>query len=107
VARKLGEKHVIPLLAAPDVFTREVFDALPNSFVMKANHGSSYVEVVRDKSARSFEQLRELADYWLTLDFYKIARERHYRQIKPRIFFEQLLLDHSGKIPADYKLHCF
>uniref|UniRef100_E1TEY8 Uncharacterized protein n=1 Tax=Burkholderia sp. (strain CCGE1003) TaxID=640512 RepID=E1TEY8_BURSG len=107
VARKLGEKHVIPLLAAPDVFTREVFDALPNSFVMKANHGSSYVEVVRDKSARSFEQLRELADYWLTLDFYKIAREKHYRQIKPRIFFEQLLLDSSGQIPADYKLHCF
>ncbi|WP_025597150.1 ATP-grasp fold amidoligase family protein [Burkholderia sp. WSM2230] len=107
VARKLGEQHVIPLLAAPDVFTREVFDALPDSFVMKANHGSSYVEVVRDKSARSFEQLRELADYWLTLDFYKIAREKHYRQIKPRIFFEKLLLDNSGQIPADYKLHCF
>ena len=107
VASKLGEQHVIPLLAAPDGFTKEVFDALPNSFVMKANHGSTYVEVVRDKSARSFEQLRELANHWLTLDFYKIAREKHYRQIKPRIFFGQLLLDQSGQIPADYKLHCF
>ncbi|WP_407070660.1 ATP-grasp fold amidoligase family protein [Paraburkholderia rhynchosiae] len=107
VARKLGEKHVIPLICAPDVFTQEVFDALPNSFVMKANHGSSYVEVVRDKSATSFEALQELANYWLSLDFYKIARERHYRHIKPRIFFEKLLLDESGKIPADFKLHCF
>jgi len=107
VARVLGEEHVIPLLAAPDTFSKEVFDALPNSFVMKANHGSSYVEVVRDKSTRSFEELRELADHWLTLDFYKIAREKHYRQIEPRVFFEHLLLDKSGQIPADYKLHCF
>ncbi|MGN8111536.1 ATP-grasp fold amidoligase family protein [Paraburkholderia sp. 22098] len=107
VAKKLGEKHVIPLLSVPDAFTQEVFDALPNAFVMKANHGSSYVEVVKNKSATSFEQLRDLANYWLSLDFYKIARERHYRKIKPRIFFEQLLLDSSGNIPADYKLHCF
>ncbi len=107
VAQKLGEEHVIPLIAAPDVFTKEVFDALPSSFVMKANHGSTYVEVVRDKSARSFEELRDLANYWLSLDFYKIARERHYREIEPRIFFEHLLLDDSGQIPADYKLHCF
>ncbi|HEX7933325.1 MAG TPA: ATP-grasp fold amidoligase family protein [Paraburkholderia sp.] len=107
VARKLGESHVIPLLAAPDTFTREVFDALPNSFVMKANHGSSYVKVVKDKSATSFEALHELAKYWLTLDFYKIAREKHYRRIKPTIFFEHLLLDESGNVPADFKLHCF
>ncbi|WP_433695398.1 ATP-grasp fold amidoligase family protein [Paraburkholderia phenoliruptrix] len=107
VARKIGEQHVIPLLAAPEAFTEEVFDALPDAFVMKANHGSSYVEVVRSKSATSFERLRDLSNYWLTLDFYKIARESHYRQIKPRIFFEKLLLDESGQIPADYKLHCF
>jgi hypothetical protein len=107
VARKLGEKHVIPLLAAPDTFTKEVFDALPNSFVMKANHGSSYVEVVKNKSATSFEALRNLANFWLSLDFYKIAREKHYRRIEPRIFFEHLLQDQSGNIPADYKLHCF
>ncbi|MFP3741353.1 ATP-grasp fold amidoligase family protein, partial [Burkholderia sp. SIMBA_019] len=63
VARKIGEQHVIPLLATPDVFTKQIFDALPNAFVMKANHGSSYVEVVRDKSATSFEKLRDLANY--------------------------------------------
>jgi hypothetical protein len=107
VERKLGERHVIPLLAVPETFTKEVFDALPNSFVMKANHGSSYVKVVRDKSTTSYKELQDLANYWLSLDFYKIARESHYRRIKPRVFFEHLLLDQSGKIPADYKLHCF
>ncbi len=107
VAAKLGEEHLIPLIAAPDVFTREVFDALPNSFVMKANHGSTFVEIVRDKSATTFESLKALADRWLATSFYWVARERHYRTIKPRIFFEALLLDRSGQIPADFKIHCF
>jgi hypothetical protein len=87
--------------------TREVFDALPDAFVMKANHGSSFVEVVRKKSDTSFEKLQVLAAKWLSTAFYSVARERHYRKIRPRIFFEQLLLDNSGKIPADFKLHCF
>lgn len=107
VADKIGEKHLIPLISAPDVFTREVFDALPGSFVMKANHGSTFVEIVRNKSETSFEKLNLLGQQWLSTDFYHIARERHYRAIRPRIFFEQLLLDRSGQIPADYKLHCF
>jgi hypothetical protein len=107
IAAKIGERHLIPLLAAPDALTREVFDALPSSFVMKANHGSNFVKVVKNKSDTSFEQLQRLATQWLSTDFYYIARERHYRSIKPRIFFEQLLLDQSGQIPADFKLHCF
>jgi hypothetical protein len=107
IAAKLGEKHLIPLIAAPGIFTREIFDALPGSFVMKANHGSSFVEIIRNKSETSFEKLQHLAAQWLSTDFYTIARERHYRKIKPRIFFEHLLLDQRGQIPADYKVHCF
>jgi hypothetical protein len=107
IARKIGDKHLIPLIAAPDAFTPEVFDALPDAFVMKANHGSSFVEVVRNKSETSFEKLKKLADQWLSTDFYYVGRERHYRPIQPRVFFEQLLLDQRGQIPADFKLHCF
>ncbi|MBB5417654.1 hypothetical protein QF000_002738 [Paraburkholderia atlantica] len=107
IARKIGDKHLIPLIAAPDAFTPEVFDALPDAFVMKANHGSSFVEVVRNKSETSFEKLKKLADQWLRTEFYYVGRERHYRSIEPRIFFEQLLLDQRGRIPADLKMHCF
>ncbi|OLL31614.1 hypothetical protein BTH42_11845 [Burkholderia sp. SRS-W-2-2016] len=107
IADKIGEQHLIPLLCAPDAFTREVFDALPDAFVMKANHGSTFVEIVRNRSDTSFEELKALADKWLQTEFYYVARERHYRTIEPRIFFEQLLLDQRGQIPADFKLHCF
>ncbi|WP_345815180.1 ATP-grasp fold amidoligase family protein [Paraburkholderia sp. PREW-6R] len=107
VKSTIGEKHLVPLIAVPDAFTQQVFDALPASFVMKANHGCAFVKVVRDKSDVSFEQLKQLADEWLATDFYLASRERHYRSIKPRIYFEQLLLDRTGNIPADYKMHIF
>ena len=107
VKSKVGEKHLIPLLAAPDTFTQEVFDSLPASFVMKANHGCGFVKVVWDKSDTSFEKLNQLANEWLAIDFYRASRERHYRSIERRIFFEKLLLDRSGKIPADFKMNIF
>jgi len=107
VRQKVGEAHLIPLIAAPERFTREVFDALPNAFVMKANHGCAFVKVVREKSQTSFEALNALAEKWLSIDFSRSSRERHYRFIKPRLYFEHLLLDETGKIPSDVKIHVF
>ena len=107
VARTLGESYLIPLIAVPAEFTRDVFDSLPPSFVMKANHGSTFVEIVRDKSKVDYEHLKNLADRWLATDFYHVSRERHYKEIEPRLFFEKLLLDSSGQVPADYKVHVF
>lgn len=107
VRDKVGEKYLIPLISAPCNFTQTIFDMLPNSFVMKANHGSSFVKIVRDKSQYTFEHLQLLASRWLSTNFYRNARERHYRGIQPRIYFENLLLDEHGTIPADYKIHCF
>jgi hypothetical protein len=107
VKAAVGEKHLIPLLAAPAAFTREVFDSLPASFVMKANHGCGFVKVVWNKADVSFEELRKTADEWLSTDFYRASRERHYRPITPRIYFEKLLVDRNGKVPADYKINIF
>jgi hypothetical protein len=107
VKNRIGEQYLIPLLAVPEVFTQEVFDSLPDSFVMKANHGCGFVKVVWDKSAVSFIELRQLMDEWLATDFYLASRERHYRSIKPRIYFEKLLVDRSGKVPPDYKINIF
>jgi hypothetical protein len=51
VKSKIGEQYLIPLIAEPESFTKEVFQALPSAFVMKANHGSSFVKVVEDKQS--------------------------------------------------------
>ncbi|MDR5770090.1 ATP-grasp fold amidoligase family protein [Caballeronia sp. LZ028] len=107
VAEKIGSEYLVPLVAEPSDFTRSVFDALPQSFVMKANHGSGFVQVVRDKNETSFEKLDAMAKSWLSTDFYAIARERHYRTIERRIFFEALLTGEDGKVPPDLKFHVF
>ncbi|WP_232431814.1 ATP-grasp fold amidoligase family protein [Burkholderia ubonensis] len=107
VRHKIGEQYLIPLVAVPEAFTREVFDMLPSSFVMKANHGCGFVKVVRDKGKTSFKELSALAAQWMAANFYHTNRERHYRNIKPRIYFEKLLVDSNDRIPADLKLHVF
>jgi hypothetical protein len=107
VEEKIGSKYLVPLVAEPSVFTESVFDALPSAFVMKANHGSGFVHLVKDKSKTSFKELDALAQEWLSTDFYAIARERHYREIERRVFFEALLTGEDGKVPPDLKFHVF
>ncbi|MFM0053891.1 ATP-grasp fold amidoligase family protein [Caballeronia grimmiae] len=87
VAERIGLEHLIPLLAEPSDFTQAVFGTLPPSFVTNINHGSGFVEVVRDKTQTSFEKLARPSHGSLSTDFYRIARERHYRGIEPSIFF--------------------
>jgi hypothetical protein len=107
VAEKIGSEYLVPLVAAPSTFTEDDFNALPSSFVMKANHGSGFVKLVRNKQDTSFEELNALAQRWLSTDFYSIYRERHYHPIERRIFFEKLLLEEDGRVPADMKIHVF
>jgi hypothetical protein len=107
IKRTIGEEHLIPLLASPETFTEADFAALPSSFVMKANHGSGFVKIVHDKTQTLFEELRALGEKWLRTDFYDVARERHYRQIVPKLFFEALLVETDGNVPPDFKIHCF
>lgn len=107
VKARIGEEHLIPLIAVPDVFTEDVFDSLPDAFVMKANHGCGYVEIVEDKRRTSFEHLNGLAQKWLAEDFSRASRERHYRPIEPKLYFEQLLVDQAGSVPPDLKMNMF
>jgi hypothetical protein len=107
VKERIGEEYLVPLIAVPDVFTQAVFDSLPNAFVMKTNHGCAYVKIVEDKRRTSFEELNRLAQQWLAEDFYRASRERHYRPIKPQLYFEALLLDEAGHVPADLKMNMF
>ncbi|HXW36999.1 MAG TPA: ATP-grasp fold amidoligase family protein [Nitrososphaerales archaeon] len=79
---------------------------LPNSFVMKPSHTSGDVRIVRDASNLELGELESLAGKWLKRNFYKFSGEWGYKNVKPRIIFEELL-GANGQIPMDYKFHCF
>lgn len=107
VVEKVGEKVLVPLFAVADDMADFDFSCLPASYVMKATHGSGWVEIIRKNQCVNVEDLRQKAQKWLSLNYYTLTRERHYRDLKPQIMFEQLLLDKNGKVPKDFKIHCF
>lgn len=83
------------------------FDSLPHEFALKANHGSGWNCLVRDKSALRRSDLVHLARKWLRSDFTIVGREWAYRNIRRAVYAEQLLHDDARGAPADYKLFVF
>ena len=80
---------------------------LPQSFVIKANHGCGEVMRVKDKTLVNLDDIRKSATSWLKDRYGRDTNERHYLKINPCLIVEQLL-DEPGRIaPTDYKVWCF
>ncbi|EPG1784169.1 ATP-grasp fold amidoligase family protein [Enterobacter hormaechei] len=107
VARSVGEEYLIPLLWHGKAITKEIWDSLPDSFALKANHASGTNLIVKDKSEHNFEEVQKLTQSWMELDFGRLNLERHYSQIDRLLIAEELLLAEDGSVPSDYKVHCF
>lgn len=107
IAEKIGEEYLIPLLGVWDTFDDIDFDTLPNQFVLKANHGSGWNVIVRDKAAFDKREAKKKFDQWLKTNYaYKPELELHYRDIVPKIIAEEYIENNGGNL-YDYKVHCF
>ena len=107
IAEKIGDEYLIPLLGVWDTFDEIDFDALPNQFVLKANHGSGWNVIVRDKAAFDKEDAKKKFDRWMKTNYaYKPGLELHYRDIVPKIIAETYLENANGEL-SDYKCHCY
>ncbi len=85
------------------------FDQLPEAFVIKMTHGSSWNIICPDKNKLKWdERLRKLRG-WQKENYYFHSREWAYKQIRPRIIVEKYLDgDHgAGNSLSDYKIACF
>lgn len=107
IEKKIGKKYLVPLILETQNPEEIDFSKLPNSFMVKANHGGGMNLIVKDKSKPDFKLIKEICKEWLKTNFYGLAGEWQYKNIKPRILIEKLLLDNEGKIPHDYKFNCF
>ena len=82
------------------------FDALPQGFAMKCNHGCDMNIICTDKSKLNIAEAKEKLRTWLNQE-YELRYEQQYRHIKPRIICEELIpCNADGTFPADYKIHC-
>jgi hypothetical protein len=80
------------------------FDDLPVPYVIKSNHGSGALHVVRDSSNASRDEIRTRCRQWLRRSYGRSRGEWGYRDIGRRIYVEELLPAPTGQLfPDDYK----
>lgn len=103
----LGEDICLPMLGAWEHYDDIDFDALPDKFVMKCNHDSGSVKIIRDKSSMDHAALREFYEGRLKLNPFVLGREYPYKDIKPRLLVEQFMTSENGRDIRDYKFLCF
>ena len=86
------------------------FDILPQQFVLKTNHGSGEVLVVKDKTKLNQDIVRSDVRRWLKERYGFLQGEPHYLKIKPVVIAEELLEEKNNTFSTslvDYKVWCF
>lgn len=106
IAQTIGEEYLIPLIGVWDKFEDIDFSKLPNRFVLKCNHDSGSVLICTDKNKFDIEEAKRKINKALRRNYYYVAREWPYKNVKPRIICEKFISD-KDKTPDDYKVLCF
>lgn len=106
VRERVGEAYLVELYQVHNHFDEIDFDTLPNSFVIKTNHDSGTVILVRDKSQFNRSAAKEKIEQSLKSFYGWQNGEWAYSYIKPKVFVEQYIDPLSTSPPPDYKFHC-
>jgi hypothetical protein len=83
------------------------FEALPEAYVLKANHGCGWNIIVRDKRRLNLTAARARLNQWLGLNYFDKGREWAYRDIPPRILCERYLENAEFGELIDFKFYCY
>ena len=103
---KFGEQYLIPLLYETETPNDITLDTIPDiPCIIKASHSQGDMIIVRNKFDLDIKRIQFEMKIWLKRNLYFETQEWQYKNCKPRIIIEKLLLDKDGKIPNDYKLH--
>ena len=79
------------------------WNALPEKFVLKCNHGCGYNIICKDKAALDEKETKKLLAKWLREDFSKFNAEPHYAKIDRKIICEKFL---EGEV-INYNIYVF
>lgn len=104
--KRFGEDGLIPLLYKSEDWHLITMDILPDfPCIVKCNTGCGSYQIIRDKSSVDMKELRNKCRLWMVGNYYSRSQEWQYKNVRPCILIERLLLDKNGRIPNDYKLH--
>lgn len=113
IKEKIGAEYLKPVLQICSKFDDINFDKLPNSFIIKANHGCKWHYKIMDQKA--FLKNKNLVNYikrrfdgWMNQTFFPWAGfEMQYKNISPRILIEPLLINQKESYSTEFEIYCF
>lgn len=82
-------------------------ETLPGGLVVKANHASGWIIMLREGSNVDCDWVRRVCGHWLRRTYAPQKHEWAYLSIPRRILVEEMLLDAGGRLPDDVKLHVY
>lgn len=103
----IGEKYLVSLLGVYESTEEIDYSKLPNQFVLKPTHTSGNIIICKNKDNLDIEATNKVLNKWLKREYYWYQREWPYKNIKPRIICEELLVDETKEDLIDYKILCF
>lgn len=107
VARIIGEQYIIPTLGCWGKPEDIDWDALPNRFVLKTNHDSGGVVLVKNKETVNKKNVIRKLDKHLKSDNYAVTREWPYKNVPRKIIAEEFMEDTNAGELRDYKFFSF
>ncbi|MFH4735645.1 ATP-grasp fold amidoligase family protein [Vibrio diabolicus] len=107
VESRVGKKYLIPQLGVYDRFSDIDFSKLNTPYVLKVNHTSGGNCFDLEGKPLNLTKAKREIDHYMRLNAYYFACEWAYKDIKPKVVAERVILDEFGKLPNDYKFFCF
>ena len=83
------------------------YDTLPDQFVIKVTHGSTFNIIVTDKNSIKKEDINKQLYKWLKAKFLPCYGEWFYGKIPPQIIIEKYIESKREEGILDYKFFCF
>ncbi|MBN2532263.1 MAG: hypothetical protein JXB88_05200 [Spirochaetales bacterium] len=106
VKKTIGEKHLKTLYGVYERFKDIDFNTLPRSFVIKTNHDSGTIFLVKDKAKANWKYIKNRIKNSMSYVYGVNNGEWQYSFIPSKILVEQYLQPESDTLPVDYKFHC-
>ncbi len=108
VKEKLGNESVLNELYWEGFNPEDIpFESLPQQFVIKVTHGSTFNIIVKDKSKLNYKKTIKTLNLWLNAKFIPCYGEWWYGKVRPRVIVEKYLENADKGELIDYKVFCF
>ncbi|HZW63224.1 MAG TPA: ATP-grasp fold amidoligase family protein [Flavobacteriaceae bacterium] len=108
VEEKIGAQYLNELYGLYNTADEVDFEKLPQKFVIKATHASSYNLIVTDKDKLNTKKAISLFRKWLRINqYYRMGQEWAYKNVPPRLIAEKYLKEDGWDSLIDYKFYCF